>query len=261
MIKEEKLKKYISEAQNFLGHNLTSSDSKFEAWNHSLLRFIKDNYDNETYKIFKDRIYSLGCCAIGIPKSDFVEAFERDIRTTIEDLKMLLEEENDGDNIETYAKTNETKDESTQIIINIFNRFHKICKQLRNRYDSRETLDVCDEYDVQDLMHALLLLNFDDIRPEEWTPSYAGGASRQDFLLKKEQIVIEIKKTRKGLQDKQLGEQLIVDIAKYKKHPDCKKLFCFVYDPEEKIINPVGIENDLIGEHDNLYVIVKIVQK
>ena len=43
MEKAEKLKKYISDAQNFLGHNLTSSDSKFEAWNHSLLRYKNDN--------------------------------------------------------------------------------------------------------------------------------------------------------------------------------------------------------------------------
>lgn len=41
-----------------------------------------------------------------------------------------------------------------------------------------------DEYDVQDLPHALLLLYFDDVRAEEWTPSYAGKSARMDFLLK-----------------------------------------------------------------------------
>ena len=33
---------------------------------------------------------------------------------------------------------------------------------LRERYDQRPTLDVNDEYDVQDLFHALLTLSFDD---------------------------------------------------------------------------------------------------
>jgi hypothetical protein len=28
-----------------------------------------------------------------------------------------------------------------------------------------------------------LISRFDDIRPEEYTPSYAGGSSRIDFLL------------------------------------------------------------------------------
>ena len=127
----------------------------------------------------------------------------------------------------------------------IFNRFHDIARQLRSRYDARETLDVKDEYDVQDLLHALLRLHFDDIRPEEWPPSYAGSSSRMDFLLKNEQVVVEVKKTSNKLRDKKIGEQLIVDIAKYQEHPDCKSLLCFVYDPEGKIENPKGLENDL----------------
>ena len=88
---------------------------------------------------------------------------------------------------------------------NILNRFHQVVIQLRDRYDNRETLDVADEYDVQDLLHTLLTLYCDDIRPEEWTPSYAGTSSRQDFLLKNEKIVIETKKTRKGLNNKELS--------------------------------------------------------
>jgi len=131
------------------------------------------------------------------------------------------------------------------ILNNIFFRFHKIVKQLQRRYDSRATLEVNDEYDVQDLMHALLKLHFDDIRPEEWTPSYAGGGSRMDFLLKNEGVVVEVKKTSDNLRDKKIGEQLIVDIARYKAHPDCKNLFCFIYDPEGLVSNPSGLENDL----------------
>ena len=78
------------------------------------------------------------------------------------------------------------------------------------------------------LLHALLLLYFDDVRAEEWTPSYAGKSSRMDFLLKNERVVIEVKKTRQGLADKELGDQLIIDVDRYKVHPDCKRLICFV---------------------------------
>ncbi len=86
---------------------------------------------------------------------------------------------------------------------------------MRCRYENREnreTLKIEDEYDVQDLLHALLLLYFDDVRTEEWTPSYAGKSSRMDFLLKNERVVIEVKKTRLGLADKELGDQLIIDV-------------------------------------------------
>ena len=133
-------------------------------------------------------------------------------------------------------------------IVRLAERFHRVVGQLRNRHNGRPTLDVNDEYDVQDLFHALLTLFFDDIRPEERTPSYAGGASRIDFLLREIETVVEIKKTRPSLSTKDLGEQLLVDIAKYKSHPYCRNIFCVVYDPDDIIKNPRGVENDLNGQ-------------
>jgi hypothetical protein len=143
----------------------------------------------------------------------------------------------------------------------IAKKFRSVSRQLLERYNERQTIEIDDEYDVQDLLQAMLTLFFDDIRKEEWAPSYAGGSSRMDFLLKNESIVVEVKKTRKGLDSKVVGEQLIIDIAKYKSHPSCKTLFCFVYDPEGKIANPRGIENDLSKPHDSLNVIVIIEPK
>ncbi|MGB3491139.1 MAG: hypothetical protein WBA57_00315 [Elainellaceae cyanobacterium] len=144
------------------------------------------------------------------------------------------------------------------IVEQICNRFHFIVKQIRRRHDNRDTLDVKDEYDVQDLLHSILMLEFNDIRPEEWTPSYAGSSSRMDFLLKQEKTVIEVKKTRDRLGAKEVGEQLIVDIERYRSHPDCQTLICFVYDPEGQIANPRGLENDLNGDREGLSIKVII---
>jgi len=110
-------------------------------------------------------------------------------------------------------------------------------------------------------LHSLLHIYFDDIRPEEWTPSYAGGCSRVDFLLKDEKIIIEVKKTRQTLKAKDVGEELIVDSQRYRAHPDCKKLLCFVYDPEGWISNPRGLENDLNKKEDDFEIKVIIVPK
>ena len=134
---------------------------------------------------------------------------------------------------------------------NLFNKFHKVAQQLRKRHNSRNTLEICDEYDVQDLLHALLRLFFDDIRSEEWTPSYAGGSARMDFLLKDEGIVVEVKKTRKSMTAKLLGEELLIDREKYKSHRDCQKMYCFVYDPEGLLENPNGIKKDLEDGSEN----------
>lgn len=138
----------------------------------------------------------------------------------------------------------------------IFSHFYKAARQLGCRYDNRETLKIEDEYDVQDLFHALLLLYFDDVRAEEWTPSYAGKSARMDFLLKNEGVVIEVKKTRLGLADKELGDQLIIDVERYKVHPDCKKLICFVYDAEGRIGNPNGLMADLNNRHEGFATVI-----
>ena len=142
----------------------------------------------------------------------------------------------------------------------ICNKFHRVAQQMRSRYNNRPTLEINDEYDVQDLFYSLLILYFDDIRREESNPSYAGANSRADFLLKPEQTIIEIKKTRARLNDKQLGEELSLDIKKYQTHPDCKTLVCFVYDPERKIINPRGLERDLEQNTEKIKVKVFIRQ-
>jgi hypothetical protein len=59
----------------------------------------------------------------------------------------------------------------------VLGRFHQVAKQLQKRRTGRDTLWITDEYDVQDLLHALLKIDFNDIRAEEWTPPAPGGGS------------------------------------------------------------------------------------
>ncbi len=127
----------------------------------------------------------------------------------------------------------------------LLDRFHAVSLKLRKRHGNRNGIVINDEYDVQDVLHALLKTIYADIRPEEYTPSYAGSNSRIDFLCKEDSVAIEVKMTRAGLKDKEVGEQLIADIGRYKGHPSVKKLVCFVYDPGHEIANPAGIESDL----------------
>lgn len=159
------------------------------------------------------------------------------------------------------ALTKENAAGAIRLIEQICTRFHLVACQLRKRHNNRSTIDISDEYDVQDLLHSLLRIFFDDIRPEEWTPSYAGQSSRMDFLLKDESLVIEVKKTRNGLGTKEVGNELIVDIEHYKSHPSCRILVCFIYDPDGRITNPDGLEKDLNRDEGKLQVKVIIVPK
>jgi hypothetical protein len=140
-------------------------------------------------------------------------------------------------------------------------RFPLVAKQLRTRHDRRDTLHVEDEYDVQDLLHTLLILEHDDIKPEVWTPGYSGTRPRTDFILTLAHIVIAAKMTCSDWGSKELEDELRVDIQKYKGHPDCRTLVCFVYDPEGRIANPRTIENEQSGEKDGLTVRVIIAPK
>lgn len=166
--------------------------------------------------------------------------------------------------IEQFWEDSEIAQQTTHpldYVRKLCDRFHLVARQIRSRHDGRTTLEIEDEYDVQDLLHALLKIEFDDVRPEEWTPSYAGKSARMDFLIKQHSIVIETKKTRSGLTEKKVGDELIVDIARYNQHPDCKTLVCFAYDPEGRIGNPLGLENDLSGDHNGLAVIIIVRPK
>ncbi len=138
-------------------------------------------------------------------------------------------------------------------------RFHKVVIQLGRRHNGRQSLKVKDEYDVQDLLHALLKALFDDVRAEEVVPSYAGAAARLDFLLKEEQIGVEVKMASAKLRDKEVGEQLLIDIGRYQAHQNCKNLICLVYDPHSHIKNAAGLQRDLSKKHGTMNVRVLIV--
>lgn len=113
---------------------------------------------------------------------------------------------------------------------------------LTHRRKGVQSLAFGNEYDVQDLLHAMLRPWIGDIRPEEFTPSYAGSSTRMDLLLPAHGLVIETKIIRDRAHAKRVGDELIIDVAHYRKHPDCLKLWCVVYDPDHLITNADGLK-------------------
>jgi len=233
----------------------TNYDSqKIERWKHRVNVFLKENISTEVAADFNNE------CR-GVPSIDWYENICSPLNSGTSFLQSIKEEiEQNPDFWEGVLTKNKIIQKalsqprvisSTNIVLKICSQFHIVAKQLGNyRHENRNTITITDEYDVQDLLHALLKIFFDDIRPEEYTPSYAGGSSRIDFLIKSEKIAIETKKTRKGLKRKEIADQLIIDIDRYKAaHPDCEILFCFVYDPENLIQNPIGFEKDINEKH------------
>ncbi|MFT3784079.1 MAG: hypothetical protein QM790_18895 [Nibricoccus sp.] len=144
------------------------------------------------------------------------------------------------------------------LLEHVSRRFEKFARQLNKRHAKRVGFSFTDEYDVQDAFHAILRLHFEDVRPEECTPTVAGKSGRLDFLLPRHRIAIETKMTRKGLGRAELMRELGEDCIRFKKHPDVSHLFCFVYDPEKICDNPAAVEADISSEvnHPKVYVVV-----
>ena len=128
---------------------------------------------------------------------------------------------------------------------NLINKFPSIIGSLGQKRDSRQNLMISNEYDLQALLHALLFLRFDDIRPEDPTPIVAGRSAKMDFVLKEEEIVLEVKIAKRGHDEKQIGEELFLDITKYSERPDCKTLIFFIYDKDGVVQNKKGLKNDI----------------
>jgi len=135
--------------------------------------------------------------------------------------------------------------DALEVVLHLCRRFPRYVRQLAERHASRTSLEIADEYDLQDHLHALLRLHFDDVREEEWAPSYGGSRTRMDFLLKRERMVVETKMMRDRLDQRKVVDELVIDKAHYRQHPDCKTLVCFVYDPGQRLTNPDALEADL----------------
>jgi hypothetical protein len=134
-----------------------------------------------------------------------------------------------------------------QLLEILFKGLRRAMHPLTHRRKGAQTLIFSSEYDVQDLLHALLRPWVADIRPEEFTPSYAGSSTRMDFLLPRYKLVIEIKFVRDRAHAKKIGDELIVDVEHYRRHPDCSELWCVVYDQDHLLQNAEGLKSDLEG--------------
>lgn len=244
----EKLKEIINEIDILIRNRVKSDDQEFQNWHYKTKQFLRKKYgsDSAEYEEFTIISFELSLPTMYDTDSDKIELCYKGLVSAKAMLNALL---SDLSEVNTdYADTSDHKKELERI----FTRFKEVAVQLTKRHDNRSTIIIENEYDVQDLLHALLKLYFDDVRPEEWTPSYAGGAVRTDFLIPEIKTIIEVKKTRDSMNDKTVGEELIIDIEKYQSHPDCDKIYCFVYDPDRKLKNPAGIKKDLEKKHQGL---------
>jgi hypothetical protein len=108
---------------------------------------------------------------------------------------------------------------------------------------------VVNEHDLEDLVRALLPLHFDDIRPQNRTPSYSAG-TRMDFRLAPERIALTIKMAHPNL-----SEQVLEDMAYYQREGGCRSLVIFIYDRESTRLEPPHLDGTGSDEFDVQFVV------
>ncbi len=129
----------------------------------------------------------------------------------------------------------------------ICTRFHGVVRQLRERSEGRLPFEVEDEFDVRDLLRALLHVEFDDVVPEEWSLSRTGSPTQVDVIVHPVGVVIVSTKTRRGMGASEITDFWTAAAKRYTGRADCKSLFGFIYDPEGRIGTPRRLETDLMS--------------
>lgn len=134
-----------------------------------------------------------------------------------------------------------------EALLRLLSRFHVYAKELQAQPRAGHSAwKITDEYDVQHALCALLRTHFDNVKSEETTPSHAGSSSRVDFLLVNERMGVEAKMMRDSLSERKLGEQLLLDVVHFPRHPQCESLIFLIYDPAHMIRSPVSLRIEII---------------
>lgn len=115
-------------------------------------------------------------------------------------------------------------------------------------------IKIGNEYDLQRILHSVLLTVFPTARTEVNSDNgYCG--MRADIYIDEPEILIETKCTRNSMSEKQLTEELGADAFHYK----ADTIFFFVYDKADIIHNEAALTKAFTKEGEQAGKIVKII--
>lgn len=133
------------------------------------------------------------------------------------------------------------------LVMQILNAFPTVSRMLGNRGRGRPPFLIENEYDLQDLLFAIVRSVFEDARREEWTPKRAGSAKRIDIVIPSVNAVIETKFVRDATHAKSVADELRIDFECYHDHENCAQLIAICSDPSRHILDSAQFEKELSG--------------
>lgn len=118
-----------------------------------------------------------------------------------------------------------------EAVMRVIDQFPAATHALRQRQRSRPPFVINDEYDAQDLFHALALGVLPDLVPEDPASKVAGKGSRLDFTSRSARLGVELKYLRSAADLERVRQEILVDESTYQMHPHVETVAVLVHDP------------------------------
>lgn len=137
------------------------------------------------------------------------------------------------------------QDNKLDLLFKTIEKFTSASKSLTNRRKGKPNIQIEDEYDIQDILQAILKPHFPTIKIEEVVPGNdAEKFLKIDFVLSNIKVAIECKCIRDKNHAKKLTKEINDDIQTYHKHSHCSHLVFFIYDKDLLITSPDTLEEN-----------------
>lgn len=133
------------------------------------------------------------------------------------------------------------------LLTEILEMFPSATRQLASRQGNRPIYAIDEEQDVRDLLYVIIKSIFPDARIEEFARVHAGSSKRVDIVIPAISTLVEVKYVRDKQHAKKIADELKIDIESYHTHPNCNRLFAYIWDPQSYLVDRSNFIKDLRG--------------
>lgn len=120
-----------------------------------------------------------------------------------------------------------------QLILLLCSRLNHSAKILNRRRAGKQPFEITDEYDVQDLLQAILRAYFKYSISEEPISKLSGSSSRADFAIQDLGVIIEAKYVHGPNEQDRINKQFAEDVQSYSQWPYLEHFFYVVYGADD----------------------------
>ncbi|MDP3764026.1 MAG: hypothetical protein Q8Q95_00175 [bacterium] len=153
---------------------------------------------------------------------------------------------------------------SVHQVINILNRLSDVISRLKHRRKGKNSLEVRDEYDIQDILYVMLKGPFPTLQYEDPNKKVGTASSTIDFTIEELGLFIETKYISDKGKEKEIQKQCKEDIISYGNQSSCYRIIFVIFDPSHAIDNEYafksGIESKISMGGKELEIIVLITR-